>query len=281
MNTNPNSKTLRLGLIGVGTYGGTLLAGILRAIGEHSDIPIERIAVYDRNQEKLRPFADDTGKCLSICSSAQEVIDLADVNIIGVSSSQIPALLSELGFDKRSPASERTQFLFMDGQQDVHQLAAKGRLIYGNIMFTPWVRYGEGIIGFWPGTLLSNTTDKLRRIFEMLGRVWIASNPALLPTIRATAGCGIAMVGVVLSNMRTSFVGLGLTSEQADEAIRSLISGLAEYSSSGNSVDDLAQSVCSNENSFTQVMLASDYTDRLQNDISGMMSSLKAVIENG
>lgn len=277
----PESKNLRLGLIGVGNYGSALLDGILLAASSGARLPIEHICLYDVDPTRIQRFAESESHLVSIRKTSREVLDSCSLHVIGVNSSQLPGLFIELGLNEPSPHFATEEFLFMDGCGQVADLAMKGRLRYGKIMFTPWVRYCQGIVGLWSGALHITTTGLLQDLLPHLGTFWNTDSPDFLQTIRATAGCSIGLVGTILTTIRGSFIDMGLSEGQATNAIQSLVRGMDAYLKNGGEIDRLASDVCSSENSLTRIMLNSDYTQALERDIKSAFQTLKAHLPHG
>jgi len=274
-------KSLRIGFIGIGTYGGALLDGILMAASQHDDHPIAEICIYDIDKKRIQKYRDQPSPLVVIAKNGKEVLDKCDLHVVGVNSSQLPGLFDELGLHEVSTYSVTEEFLFMDGCNQVESLTKSGCLKYGKIMFTPWTRYCQGIVGFFPGMLEPKTVGLLEQLLPMLGKVWIAESPSFLQLIRATAGTSTGLSGKVFTSFRDSFIQMGLTQEQADQALISLVRGLAIYLEDGGKIEQLAGNVCSSENSLTKIMLDSPYVTTIEEQIPLVFKVLNAISKRG
>lgn len=268
----------QIGIVGVGNYGGALLEGILAVAPRYADSVVRHVVTYDIDRTKTQRFVDIDPNFLSVAHNLNEALASSSVVIVGVNSSQLGCLLEEIDSHRSSNPNMTTEFVFMDNSPLFAQLEAKNRLLFGRVMFTPWVRYCQGIVGFWQGSLQQSSVQLMRALLVPLGDFWLAESPEFLPLIRATAGCGIGMLGTVISTMKKSFVRMGLSDDQAQTAIVSLIQGLESHLSKGGRIEDLAQKVCSSENSLTKVLLENEHTRTLVGELRLAFDSLHTTI---
>ncbi len=191
MSTTISIGTAKIGFIGVGRYASALLDGILSSQANAGPVA-NRLTVYvhDRAPERATTFSERFPSVVRVCRTAKEVVEQSDLHVVGVPSSALSNLFSEIGLDHPSPHNPKEQFVFMDGHEGIDALASAGGFAYGKVMFNEWVRITRGVVAFWPGSLDQRHVEFLKSLLNPLGTVWIAREPHLLQVVRATAGCG-------------------------------------------------------------------------------------------
>jgi pyrroline-5-carboxylate reductase len=276
MSTTISIGTAKIGFIGVGRYASALLDGILSSQANAGPVA-NRLTVYvhDRAPERATTFSERFPSVVRVCRTAKEVVEQSDLHVVGVPSSALSNLFSEIGLDHPSPHNPKEQFVFMDGHEGIDALASAGGFAYGKVMFNEWVRITRGVVAFWPGSLDQRHVEFLKSLLNPLGTVWIAREPHLLQVVRATAGCGNGVLTELLVAMQGAFSELGLTKTQADESIRSIVTGLHSYLERGGDVSRLAESTCSGGNSLMRALLDSPNRATAKSAVSEWMMSIQ------
>lgn len=119
-----------------------------------------------------------------------------------------------------------------------------GRASLARIMPNIPVAYGEGVVGFYPGTISARDKNALQKILSGLGLVLQVKKERDLDAITLIAGCGPGIVSFLIAMLARRAKKLGIAAENADAlAVQTFKGTLAYLEKSGSSAPDLVKSV--------------------------------------
>lgn len=264
--TKPLSETdalPRTAMIGVGSMGGAILAG-LRAPGVRIDGPI---AVTTRSVASAEQFsgADDV---IAFASESdpeanRHAVHGAKLVILGVKPWMIADVVREIA-DDLEPGTIVVSVAAGVPSSAIEQLLPAGIAVVRAMPNTP-SHIGRGATGVAPGASAdAEAVDTVRRLFETVGVVLVVREDQI-NDIAAVSGSGPAYLFLYAEEMTAAARRRGFDEDQARLLVQQTIVGAAElWASSGEDPAQLRRNVTSPKGTTEQavaVLQAADWGD--------------------
>ena len=233
---------MKIGCICVGNMAGAIVRGIL-ANGFAS---ADDIGAHDKDEAKLRAFADDTG--INVLSSNQEVVLRSEAILLAVKPNDLPALLSSIGSEIL--AKKPLLLSIATGTS----LALIGEWLGDDAGTVPVVRVipnvnvqvGAGLAGYCPNQAVSEEqTAWAEAFFSSIGLA-IRIDEDKFSVFQAVGCASPAWTFLFIQGLALGGVKKGLSKQQATLAAAQSVMGSAKLVlESGRHPAALVDTVCS------------------------------------
>ncbi|HHV51192.1 MAG TPA: pyrroline-5-carboxylate reductase [Candidatus Avimonas sp.] len=252
---------MKIGFIGAGNMGGSILRGMVSRGFNSKDI-----VVFDADSCKLSVLSRDFG--ITAASSAAEVCEESDVVILAVKPQILPNVLPELAniLNSRKPlvisiAAGKTI-------QWIEELVGENLPVV-RVMPNIAAKVGEGMAAFCCNARVTEEhKETVIGIFEAVGRI-IELNENLFPAFTAIASCSPAFTLMYIDALAQAGVRYGIPKNVALEIAAQSVAGSARMLlETGEHPRALADQICSpggttiegvcalHENGFENAVLA-------------------------
>lgn len=252
---------MKIGFIGAGNMGGSILRGMVSRGYESKDI-----VVFDTDCSKLSELSRDFG--IATASSAVEVCEEADAVILAVKPQILPNLLPSLTNILNSSKPLVISIAAGKTIQWLEELIG-GNLPIVRVMPNIAAKVGEGMAAFCCNSQVTEEHKKtVIGIFEAVGRI-IELSENLFPAFTAIASCSPAFTLLYIDALAQAGVRYGIPKAAALEIAAQSVTGSARMLlETGEHPRALADQVCSpggttiegvcalHENGFENAVLA-------------------------
>lgn len=202
----------RIGLIGVGNIGASILRGLLAA---DSDARMERFYIYDAKEEAVRHFESDPGykTRVEVCENSAEVAKNSEIIIMAVKPNVVKAVVEEI-----APFVAEDKILISVAAGVLTEtieryLGEEKKLI--RVMPNVGVRVGESVSAICRGKYAgAEDEDRAKAILSVIGSVYSVSENDI-DVITGLSGSGIAFFAAVIEAMADGGVYKGLQHDLA------------------------------------------------------------------
>ncbi|RJS86337.1 pyrroline-5-carboxylate reductase [Methanophagales archaeon] len=202
----------RIGLIGVGNIGASILRGLLAA---DSDARMERFYIYDAKEEAVRHFESDPGykTRVEVCENSAEVAKNSEIIIMAVKPNVVKAVVEEI-----APFVAEDKILISVAAGVLTEtieryLGEEKKLI--RVMPNVGVRVGESVSAICRGKYAgAEDEDRAKAILSVIGSVYSVSENDI-DVITGLSGSGIAFFAAVIEAMADGGVYNGLQHDLA------------------------------------------------------------------
>lgn len=202
----------RIGLIGVGNIGASILRGLLAA---DSDARMERFYIYDAKEEAVRHFESDPGykTRVEVCENSAEVAKNSEIIIMAVKPNVVKAVVEEI-----APFVTEDKILISVAAGVLTEtieryLGEEKKLI--RVMPNVGVRVGESVSAICRGKYAgAEDEDRAKAILSVIGSVYSVSENDI-DVITGLSGSGIAFFAAVIEAMADGGVYKGLQHDLA------------------------------------------------------------------
>jgi pyrroline-5-carboxylate reductase len=209
-------------ILGTGSMGGAILAGLVRP-----EVESNGIVVTNRSVEKARALAGD--KVVSLATSEDPdanrvAVRDARIVLIGVKPVMVSDLLREIAGDLEPDAIVVS---VAAGVTIATMEALVPVSVIRSMPNTPSV-VGRGVTGIAPGSRTTeDQLDLVRTVFETVGEVLVVTEPEI-DTLGTISGSGPAYVFFLIEQLTGAAVRMGFTEEQAALMVNNTFLGAAE-----------------------------------------------------
>lgn len=222
-----------IGILGAGSMGSALLAGITRSAPEVgasfvvSDVVASSADALARTVGGVVGSAAEAGSC--------------DLVIIAVKPPDVPAALERV-----SAAADRERVVLSVAAGVTLDRLAAGCTGVGLVRTMPnlAVRHGVGVVGVARRDVSDAAWSAIAGLLEPLGAV-VDVPEALFPAITALAGSGPGFVALVAEGLEDGAVACGIARDQARAIVRAVLAGTAALLDEGTDPATLRQRVSS------------------------------------
>jgi len=248
----------KFAFIGVGNMANAIISGIISS--KDANISCKDIVLFDRNELKMKPFAD---KGAFIASSVKQAVDIADCVLLCVKPQQFPDILPLLS--ECNAVQDKLFITIAAGvKMNVVSNAANGAPVVRVMPNTPML-VGKGVCAMCRDDKVSDADyDTARKLFSASASVIDITEDEMNRIISVT-GSSPAYVFLMIKAMYDSAVAQGLlnTGENSGLTQRELINcicdtiiGTAELMKQKKlSVDDQIRNVASKGGTTEQALL--------------------------
>ncbi len=202
----------RIGIIGVGNIGSSILRGLLAA---DSGTGLERIYIYDANKKAILDFGSDTEikAIVKICTSNEEVAKNSEVIILAVKPSVVKAVVKEI-----APFITVDKILISVAAgvltKTIEGYLGEGKKVI-RVMPNIGARVSESVCALCKGRYAETDDEELAKgILNVIGSVYSVSESDL-DVITGLSGSGIAFFAAIIDAMADGGVYEGLPRDLA------------------------------------------------------------------
>jgi len=206
--TGASVKGKKIGIIGVGNIGASILRGLLA--GEHVSEPV---FISDVRSERLESFASEFKPRVLVCASNVEVAERSDVIILAVKPQDVRAVLEGIapvmGDDKllisvaAGVSTQTIERVLGEGKRVIRVMPNIGALI------------GESVTALSKGTYADEADEAVAKaVLGAIGAVYTVKEHDI-DIITGLSGSGIAFFAAVIDAMAAGGVCEGLPRELA------------------------------------------------------------------
>jgi pyrroline-5-carboxylate reductase len=205
------AKEKRIGIIGVGNIGASILRGLLAAEPDIGRVR-GKILISDENKDKLGFFEADpeSGSRVEVCGSNEEVAKGSEVIILAVKPNDVVVVVEEIApFMNEEKilisvaAGVQTRAIEEDPEE------AKGRKVI-RVMPNIGARVGESVTALCRGKYAVESDEEIAKaILSAIGAVYIVKESDM-DVITGLSGSGIAFFAAVIDAMADGGVYEGL-----------------------------------------------------------------------
>ena len=208
------AKEKRIGIIGVGNIGTSILRGLLAADADIGRAR-EKILISDEQKEKIGFFEADpeSSSRVEVCASNEEVAKGSEVIILAVKPNDVGAVVEEI-----APFMNEEKILISvaAGVQtraiEEHLGEAKGRKVI-RVMPNIGARVGESVTALCKGKYAGEEDEEIAKgILSAIGAVYLVKESDM-DVITGLSGSGIAFFAAVIDAMADGGVYEGLPRE--------------------------------------------------------------------
>jgi pyrroline-5-carboxylate reductase len=238
-----NEKTVKrkkIGIIGVGNIGASILRGLLAADRGRLN---EKILMSDIRKEKLRSFDSDAESRVAVCESNVEVAEKSDVIILAVKPNDVRGVLGEI-----AP--------FINGGKILVSVAAgvptraiesdlgEGKKVI-RVMPNIGALVGESVTAMCTGTYAGEEDEVIaKEILGAIGEVYSVKESDI-DIITGLSGSGIAFFAAVIEAMAAGGLYEGLPHNLSLEISAKTALGAAKMVLAGNDPSSIKQMTAS------------------------------------
>jgi len=214
---------MRVGIIGAGSMGSALAAGLVA-----SGTPREAIRAADPDPVRRKTLEEQ--QQIQCGADNGELVDRSDVVVLAVKPAQVAAVLSELGGPSEASLS-RPLWISIAAGVSLATLAGnlppRARLVR-SMPNTPAL-VGAGATAFVANPAATEADRRAaRRLFEAVGTAWEAPSEELLDAVTGLSGSGPAYVFVFLEALGDAGVRMGLPRDAAYALATQTVMGAAK-----------------------------------------------------
>lgn len=202
----------RIGIIGVGNIGSSILRGLLAA---DSGTGLERIYIYDANKKAILDFGSDTEikVIVEICTSNEVVAKNSEVIILAVKPSVVKAVVKEI-----APFITADKILISVAAgvltKTIEGYLGEGKKVI-RVMPNIGARVSESVCALCKGRYAETDDEELAKgILSVIGSVYSVSESDL-DVITGLSGSGIAFFAAIIDAMADGGVYEGLPRDLA------------------------------------------------------------------
>jgi len=202
----------RIGIIGVGNIGSSILRGLLAA---DSGTGLERIFIYDANKKAILDFESDSEikAIVEICTSNEEVAKNSEVIILAVKPSVVKAVVKEI-----APFITADKILISVAAgvltKTIEGYLGEGKKVI-RVMPNIGARVSESVCAVCKGRYAETDDEELAKgILSVIGSVYSVSESDL-DVITGLSGSGIAFFAAIIDAMADGGVHEGLPRDLA------------------------------------------------------------------
>ncbi len=202
----------RIGIIGVGNIGSSILRGLLAA---DSGTGLERIFIYDANKKAILDFGSDTElkAIVEICTSNEVVAKNSEVIILAVKPSVVKAVVKEI-----APFITADKILISVAAgvltKTIEGYLGEGKKVI-RVMPNIGARVSESVCALCKGRYAETDDEELAKgILSVIGSVYSVSESDL-DVITGLSGSGIAFFAAIIDAMADGGVYEGLPRDLA------------------------------------------------------------------
>ncbi|MFV9676985.1 MAG: pyrroline-5-carboxylate reductase [Methanosarcinales archaeon] len=202
----------RIGIIGVGNIGSSILRGLLAA---DSGTGLERIYIYDANKKAILDFGSDTEikAIVEICTSNEVVAKNSEVIILAVKPSVVKAVVKEI-----APFITADKILISVAAgvltKTIEGYLGEGKKVI-RVMPNIGARVSESVCALCKGRYAETDDEELAKgILNVIGSVYSVSESDL-DVITGLSGSGIAFFAAIIDAMADGGVYEGLPRDLA------------------------------------------------------------------
>jgi len=202
----------RIGIIGVGNIGSSILRGLLAA---DSGTGLERIYIYDANKKAILDFGSDTElkAIVKICTSNEVVAKNSEVIILAVKPSVVKAVVKEI-----APFITADKILISVAAgvltKTIEGYLGEGKKVI-RVMPNIGARVSESVCALCKGRYAETDDEELAKgILNVIGSVYSVSESDL-DVITGLSGSGIAFFAAIIDAMADGGVYEGLPRDLA------------------------------------------------------------------
>ena len=204
-------KRKKIGIIGVGNIGASILRGLLTAE------PTSKIFITDAENEKRRFFEADLGtdSGVVVCETNGEVAENAEVTILAVKPNDVPVVVKEI-----APFMNEDKILISVAagvptaaiEEYLGEAKAGGRRVI-RVMPNIGARVREAVCAICKGKYADEADEEIaKEILSAIGTVH-SVNEGDMDVITGLSGSGIAFVAAIIDAMADGAVYEGLPRE--------------------------------------------------------------------
>ncbi|RJS79440.1 pyrroline-5-carboxylate reductase [Methanophagales archaeon] len=209
--TKRKRKREKIGIIGVGNIGASILRGLLTAE------PTSKIFITDAEKEKRRFFDADLGTDprVVVCETNEKVAENAEVTILAVKPNDVPVVVKEI-----APFMNEDKILISVAagvptaaiEETLKEANARGRKVI-RVMPNIGARVREAVCAICKGKYADEADEEIaKEILSAIGTVH-SVNESDMDVITGLSGSGIAFVAAVIDAMADGGVYEGLPRE--------------------------------------------------------------------
>ena len=202
----------RIGIIGVGNIGSSILRGLLAA---DSGTGLEHIFIYDANKKALLDFESDSEikAIVEICTSNEEVAKNSEVIILAVKPSVVKAVVKEI-----APFITVDKILISVAAgvltKTIEGYLGEGKKVI-RVMPNIGARVSESVCAVCKGRYAETDDEEIAKgILSVIGSVYSVSESDL-DVITGLSGSGIAFFAAIIDAMADGGVHEGLPRDLA------------------------------------------------------------------
>jgi len=202
----------RIGIIGVGNIGSSILRGLLAA---DSGTGLERIFIYDANKKALLDFESDSEikAIVEICTSNEEVAKNSEVIILAVKPGVMKAVVKEI-----APFITADKILISVAAgvltKTIEGYLGEGKKVI-RVMPNIGARVSESVCAVCKGRYAETDDEEIAKgILSVIGSVYSVSESDL-DVITGLSGSGIAFFAAIIDAMADGGVHEGLPRDLA------------------------------------------------------------------
>jgi len=202
----------RIGIIGVGNIGSSILRGLLAA---DSGTGLERIFIYDANKKALLDFESDSEikAIVEICTSNEEVAKNSEVIILAVKPGVMKAVVKEI-----APFITADKILISVAAgvltKTIEGYLGEGKKVI-RVMPNIGARVSESVCALCKGRYAETDDEEIAKgILSVIGSVYSVSESDL-DVITGLSGSGIAFFAAIIDAMADGGVYKGLPRDLA------------------------------------------------------------------
>ena len=202
----------RIGIIGVGNIGSSILRGLLAA---DSGTGLERIFIYDANKKAILDFGSDSEikAIVEICTSNEEVAKNSEVIILAVKPSVVKAVVKEI-----APFITADKILISVAAgvltKTIEGYLGEGKKVI-RVMPNIGARVSESVCAVCKGRYAETVDEETAKgILSVIGSVYSVSESDL-DVITGLSGSGIAFFAAIIDAMADGGVHEGLPRDLA------------------------------------------------------------------
>lgn len=271
-------ENLRIGIIGTGSMGGAILAGLLK-----SGLPADHIFVSTKSSasaENLNSRYGVIAKSTELNSATNsEIAKNSDVLIIAVKPNQILELLTELSPNLK-PESLVISVAAGITTSAMEQVVS-GAAVVRAMPNTPSI-FGLGVTGIAKGESANQDHLKLaEQLFRTIGEVLVVPEQQI-NALSTISGSGPAYVFYFAEKLIAAAEELGFTKEQAEQMVKGTFMGSAKLLlESELTPQQLRQQVTSPNGTTMQAIAKFDQADLEKIFIEATKAALERAIEMG
>ena len=227
-----NARTVKgkkIGIIGIGNIGRSLLQGLLAAdIGRHSG----GIFISDIKRENLRSFESDRASSVAVCEDNNEVAKIADVIIVAVKPQEVRGVVEEI-----APVVNEAKLLVSVAAGvptgAIERYLGEGKKVI-RVMPNIGARVGGSVTAICAGEFAGEEDEVIaEEIFSAIGAVYRVKESDM-DIITGLSGSGIAFFATVIEALADGGVYEGLPHDIALEIAAKTALGAAKMILAGD-----------------------------------------------
>jgi pyrroline-5-carboxylate reductase len=216
-------EEMRIGIIGAGSMGGALAAGLIA-----SGTPVAAIRAADPDPVRRKTLEER--QRIQCGADNRELVAQSDLVVLAVKPAQVGAVLTELG-GPQEPSLTRPLWISIAAGVSLAALAGNlpaGARLVRSMPNTPAL-VGAGATAFVANPEASEADRRAARtLFEAVGTAWEAPSEGLLDAVTGLSGSGPAYVFVFLEALGDAGVRMGLPRDAAYALATQTVLGAAK-----------------------------------------------------